>query len=89
MTEPKLTPETAMPVSAAREGQKKGGVKRWAITLLKVVLVDLSGAGTGWRILSFIGLGALLLVTSVLYGKFGPALIGHWDHDDADRREDG
>ncbi len=41
-----------------------------AITLLKVVIVDLSGAGTGWRILSFLGLGALLLGTSVLYGKF-------------------
>ncbi len=41
------------------------------LTLLKVTLVDLSGAGTGWRILSFIGLGAVLLGTSVLYGKFG------------------
>jgi uncharacterized membrane protein len=41
-----------------------------AITLLKVVVIDLAGAGTGWRILSFIGLGALLLGTSVLYGKF-------------------
>jgi uncharacterized membrane protein len=40
-------------------------------TLVKVVLVDLSGAGTGWRILSFIGLGGVLLATSVLYGKFG------------------
>ncbi|MGN6725138.1 MAG: DUF2339 domain-containing protein [Tepidisphaeraceae bacterium] len=41
-----------------------------AVTLLKVTLIDLSGAGTGWRILSFLGLGLLLLATSVLYGKF-------------------
>ncbi len=41
------------------------------LTLLKVTLIDLSGAGTGWRILSFIGLGGVLLGTSVLYGKFG------------------
>jgi uncharacterized membrane protein len=44
--------------------------------VLKVVLVDLSSAGTGWRILSFIGLGVLLLGTSVLYGKFSPVLLG-------------
>ncbi|HEX8322468.1 MAG TPA: DUF2339 domain-containing protein, partial [Tepidisphaeraceae bacterium] len=40
------------------------------VTLLKLTLVDLAGAGTGWRILSFLGLGVLLLATSVLYGKF-------------------
>ncbi len=40
-------------------------------TLIKVTIVDLSGAGTGWRILSFIGLGGILLGTSVIYGKFG------------------
>jgi len=40
------------------------------VTLLKVTLIDLSTAGSGWRILSFLGLGALLLLTSVLYGKF-------------------
>ncbi|MGC4030271.1 MAG: DUF2339 domain-containing protein [Tepidisphaeraceae bacterium] len=27
-----------------------------AVTLLKLVLVDMAGAGTGWRILSFLGL---------------------------------
>ncbi|MDB5326070.1 MAG: hypothetical protein JWM57_1639 [Phycisphaerales bacterium] len=45
------------------------------ITLLKVTLVDMSGAGTGWRILSFLALGALLLLTSVLYGKFAKRII--------------
>jgi uncharacterized membrane protein len=52
------------------------GLCLFGVTLIKVALVDLSGAGTGWRILSFIGLGGLLLGTSVLYGKFGPALTG-------------
>ncbi len=52
------------------------GLGLLGLTLAKVVLVDLSGAGTGWRILSFVGLGLLLLGTSVLYGRFGPALLG-------------
>ena len=41
-----------------------------AVTLVKVTLVDLAGVDTGWRILSFLGLGGLLLLTSVLYGRF-------------------
>ena len=44
-----------------------------AVTLLKATLVDLAGAGTGWRIVSFLALGALLLLTSVLYGRFHAA----------------
>jgi uncharacterized membrane protein len=51
------------------------GLALFGLTLLKVVLVDLAGAGTGWRIVSFVGLGALLLGTSVLYGRFGPKLL--------------
>jgi uncharacterized membrane protein len=51
------------------------GLSLFGVTLLKVVLVDLANAATGWRILSFIGLGALLLGTSVLYGRFGPKLL--------------
>jgi uncharacterized membrane protein len=35
----------------------------------KVVFVDMSNVQTGWRILSFMGSGGLLLLTSVLYGK--------------------
>ena len=51
------------------------GLVLFAITLLKVVLIDLSQVQAGYRILSFIGLGALLLGTSVLYGKFSPRLL--------------
>jgi uncharacterized membrane protein len=51
------------------------GLGLFAVTLLKVVIVDLSQVSTGYRILSFIGLGALLLITSVLYGKVSPLLL--------------
>jgi uncharacterized membrane protein len=47
-----------------------------ALTLLKVVVVDLSHAEYGYRVLSFIGLGLLLLGTSVMYGKVSPKLLG-------------
>ena len=49
------------------------GLGLFAVTLLKVVAVDLSGVGAGWRILSFLGLGGLLIATSVLYGRLGGA----------------
>jgi uncharacterized membrane protein len=45
------------------------GLALFALTAVKVVLIDLSAASTGLRILSFLGLGILLLATSVLYGK--------------------
>jgi uncharacterized membrane protein len=47
------------------------GLGLLAVTLLKVVVVDLSGVAAGWRVLSFLGLGGLLLATSVLYGRLG------------------
>jgi len=51
------------------------GLGLFALTLLKVVLVDMSHAATGYRVLSFMGLGLLLLGTSVLYGKLSPRLL--------------
>ena len=47
------------------------GLALFAVTAVKVVAVDLAHVGTGWRILSFLGLGGLLLATSVLYGHLG------------------
>jgi hypothetical protein len=55
-------------------GLRYFGLALLAITLLKVVLIDMSQVQTGYRILSFMALGALLLGTSVLYGKLGPLL---------------
>ena len=51
------------------------GLALFGIVLLKVVFLDLAGAGQGWRILSFLALGGLLLATSVLYGKLAPLLL--------------
>jgi uncharacterized membrane protein len=51
------------------------GLTLLAITLIKVVFVDLGQVSTGYRILSFLGLGALMLGTSVLYGKLSPKLL--------------
>jgi uncharacterized membrane protein len=52
------------------------GLGLFAFTLLKVVIVDLGHVEAGYRVLSFIGLGLLLLGTSVLYGKLSPRLLG-------------
>ncbi len=52
------------------------GLGLFGLTLLKVVLVDMSQVGRGYRIFSFMALGLLLLGTSVLYGKLTPRLLG-------------
>lgn len=57
-------------------GLRYFGLGLFAATAVKVMIVDLSEVQTGYRILSFLGLGLLLLGTSVLYGKLGPVLLG-------------
>jgi len=52
------------------------GLGLLAVALLKVVIVDLRQVSTGYRILSFMGVGLLMLGTSVLYGKLSPRLLG-------------
>ncbi len=56
-------------------GLRYFGLALFALTLVKIALLDLSRASTGYRFLSFIGLGALLMITSVLYGKLSPKLL--------------
>lgn len=51
------------------------GLALFAMTVVKVFIVDLQNVSTGWRTLSFIGLGLLLMGTSVLYGKFSPRIL--------------
>jgi uncharacterized membrane protein len=51
------------------------GLGLLAVTLAKVVIVDLQQVSTGYRILSFLGVGLLMLGTSVLYGKLSPKLL--------------
>jgi uncharacterized membrane protein len=56
-------------------GVRYFGLALFALTVVKVFFVDLSTVSTGYRILSFLGLGLLLLGTSVLYGKLSPVLL--------------
>ena len=50
-------------------GLRYFGLGLFAVTGVKVVVVDLAQVSTGYRILSFLALGLLLLGTSVLYGR--------------------
>jgi uncharacterized membrane protein len=45
------------------------GLGLFGITLVKVIVLDMREARYGYRVLAFIGLGLLLLATSVIYGK--------------------
>ena len=86
-TEPGLAEQVAISVlwAASATGAVAAGFGRrlpdlryvglclFAVTLLKVVGVDLAGVAAGYRVLSFLGLGGLLLATSVLYGRLGGA----------------
>lgn len=56
-------------------GLRYFGLGLFAVTLLKVVLLDMSQVQTGYRVLSFLGLGLLMMGTSVLYGKLSPVLL--------------
>jgi len=56
-------------------GLRYFGLGLFAVTLLKVVVLDMSQVQTGYRVLSFLGLGLLLMGTSVLYGKLSPMLL--------------
>ena len=62
-------------------GLRYFGLGLFAVTLLKVVLLDMSQVQTGYRVLSFLGLGLLLMGTSVLYGKLSPMLLRKTDDD--------
>ncbi len=57
-------------------GLRYFGLALLAVALGKVVIIDLREIGRGYRILSFLGLGGLMLATSVVYGKLSPKLLG-------------
>ena len=61
--------------AARAAGLRYFGLALFALTVGKVMVVDLKSLETGYRILSFLGLGLLLLGTSVLYGKLSPILL--------------
>lgn len=51
------------------------GLTLLGLTLIKVVLVDLADAETVYRVLSFLGLGLVLIVTSVTYARLSDRLL--------------
>jgi uncharacterized membrane protein len=48
----------------------------FAITILKVFIVDLSALARFYRIISFVALGIILIAVSLLYQKYREILIG-------------
>ncbi|HET7698557.1 MAG TPA: DUF2339 domain-containing protein [Vicinamibacterales bacterium] len=52
------------------------GIALFGITILKVFFGDLAGLQQIYRVLSFIGLGVLLLLTSYLYQRMRGAILG-------------
>lgn len=55
------------------------GIALFMVTLVKLFLYDLAGAGTITKTVSFISLGVLLLVVSFLYNKYKDVLFGEGD----------
>ena len=51
-------------------------------TIVKMTLVDLWALQTGYRILAFTGLGAVLLLTSLMYHRFKQFLLGEEETGD-------
>lgn len=51
------------------------GLGLFGVTLAKVAVLDVSEVQHGYRILSLLGLGLVLLATSVLYGQLSPRLL--------------
>ncbi|MFW6074013.1 MAG: DUF2339 domain-containing protein [Chloroflexota bacterium] len=60
------------------------GLALLALATAKVFLVDLAALDTSYRVLSFIGLGILLLASSFAYQHFKPRLISDDEHTPAD-----
>jgi len=69
----------ALVVLGIRKKQKHlrlAGIALFLVTLIKLFLYDLAGAGTITKTVSFISLGVLLLVVSFLYNKYKEVLFG-------------
>ena len=62
-----------IPSAAARYA----GLGLFGLTLLKVLVVDLSQVENIYRVLSLLAVGLLLVLTSVAYAKLAPRLLGN------------
>jgi uncharacterized membrane protein len=47
----------------------------FGLSILKVFIVDLSFLDTGYRIISFIGLGIILIISSYYYQKYKTLIL--------------
>jgi uncharacterized membrane protein len=56
------------------------GLALLAVVIAKLYLIDVWALNRGFRILAFIGLGALLLLVSYLYSRFRPMMEKWWKH---------
>jgi uncharacterized membrane protein len=54
---------------------RRGGLALLGLTLVKVVLIDMADAGTVYRVLSFLVLGLVLIVTSIIYARLAQRLV--------------
>jgi uncharacterized membrane protein len=55
---------------------RMGAIALFAVTVAKVFLIDLGRLDAGYRILSFVVLGGLLIVASFLYTRYRERLVG-------------
>jgi uncharacterized membrane protein len=51
----------------------------FAVVLTKVLLVDMADVDAGYRIASFVALGAMLLAASWLYQRYFREALASWD----------
>jgi uncharacterized membrane protein len=51
---------------------RRGAFALLVLALAKVFLLDLAALGSVWRVLSFIGLGLLLLLAALAYQRLRP-----------------
>jgi uncharacterized membrane protein len=57
------------------------GIALFAVTLVKLMVIDMAGVDALYRVLSFVGLGLLLILTSIAYVKLAPRLLGEEPQD--------
>jgi len=61
------------------------GLVGLAVVAAKVLLVDMQGAGTIWRVVGLLAAGLLMVATSIVYVRVGKVLDGNQIADDASR----
>lgn len=63
------------------------GLSLIGIVILKLYLIDVWQLSRGFRIVAFLGLGAMLLLVSYLYSRFKPAIEKLWKNPAAENHD--